>query len=85
MFFDRYTSEMRKAGCDHLFLLDGVRKELASPGGSISQALYLLAKALSRRPLAPAGYRLLVRWFVPLSLEHVRYARAARSGRSANT
>ena len=79
MFFDRYASEMRKAGCDHLFLIDGVRKELASPAGSIGRALYLMAKALSRRPLAPAGYRLLVRWFVPLSLEHVRYAWAARS------
>lgn len=79
MFFDRYASEMRKAGCDHLYLMDGVKKELASPVGSIGRALYLLAKALSRRPLAPAGYRMLVRWFVPLSLEHVRYVRAARS------
>ncbi|HKT85574.1 MAG TPA: glycosyltransferase family A protein [Novosphingobium sp.] len=79
MFFDRYAAEMRKAGCDHLFLMDGVRKELASPAGSIGRALYLMAKALSRRPLAPAGYRLLVRWFVPLSLEHVRYVRSARS------
>lgn len=78
MFFDRYASEMRKAGCDHLFLMDGVRKELASPAGSIGRALYLMAKALSRRPLAPAGYRLLVRWFVPLSLEHVRYVLSAR-------
>lgn len=84
MFFDRYASEMRKAGCDHLFLMDGVRKELASPEGSIGGALYLMAKALSRRPLAPTGYRLLVRWFVPLSLQHVRHARAARSVRSAS-
>lgn len=79
MFFDRYATEMRKAGCDHLFLMDSVRKELASPAGSIGRALYLMAKALSRRPFAPAGYRLLVRWFVPLSLDHVRYVRSARS------
>lgn len=63
MLFERYVHDMRRAGVDHLYLLDSARRELDSPDGRAWRAGLDLLKAVKRRPSALKLYA-----WLPLAL-----------------
>ncbi|HEV7372959.1 glycosyltransferase family A protein [Arenibaculum sp.] len=60
-FHERYRHEMRRAGVEHLFLLDSARRHLESPFGDALSARRLALRALLERPAAYAAYP----WLLP--------------------
>jgi glycosyltransferase involved in cell wall biosynthesis len=60
-FHARYGHEMRRAGVEHLFLLDSARRHLESPFGDAREARRLVLQALLARPGACVVYP----WLLP--------------------
>lgn len=63
--YDKYSTNMRRAGVAHLFLLESARRYLAAPKRDARRALQLTLRAALVQPLAYEVYPVLFRALLP--------------------